>query len=709
MSTAATRAAVLCCALVVVIPGNRAAVAATAPGLALGGNATVAAPSTPAPPALAPVAHVATPRAGDWPAFGNDPGGSQYSPLRQISAANVAGLKLAWVHRSGDVAARGSAVGATALEAVPIVVNDTLYYCTALNRVFALDPATGAQKWMFDPHVARGIAAPLTPETRKSGICRGVAYWQAAAPRPGVACEKRIFKADIFGNVYAIDADSGASCRDFGAARGHPGLVTHADFDGRGTGDRANGATSGPLVIGDLLVATSSARDSITDANNGFVRAFDVRSGELRWEFDPIPPEHAHATGAANVWSTMSADPQRGLVFVPTTSPSSDFYGATRPFDIPLADSTVALSAATGQPVWHFQATHHDLFDFDLPGHPLLVTIRRGGQRLPVAIQQTKQGRVFVFDRDSGRPVFPIEERAAPRSDIAGERSAPTQPYAALPEPFSRQRLTEDDIWGLTPLDRAWCRAEFRKLRYEGPFTPPSERGSLVFPFGGGNWGGVAFDPGSNLLIAKGQNMALKVKLVKKAASAAAAAAATAASTTQPAAAANAIGGGMDLVGTPYRAEVGLFLSPLGVPCTPPPFGTVTAIDMDSGKVRWQVPLGRARHRGFTAPAWLGWGSPNIGGPMVTGGGLVFIGAAVDARLRALDVASGKELWSAPLEAPGMSVPMTYLARGRQFVVIAAGGNARVSPDLSDALMAFTLPPGAGASPVSNQENKNGH
>ncbi len=680
MTTAAAKAAALACALLAMTAGE----------------ATRAAPGP-----------------DDWPAFGNDPGGSQYSPLKQINAANVGFLQLAWVHRSGDVAASGSALGATALESVPIVVNDTLYYCTAFNRVFALDPARGTPKWVFDPHLPQGGAAPLADTPRKSGICRSVAFWQAAAPRAGVPCEKRIFKADIFGNVFAIDADTGAACRDFGAGRGHPGRVTHADFDARGTGDSARGATSGPLVIGDLVVATAGARDSVTDANNGFVRAFDVRSGELRWEFDPIPRAHAHDTGAANAWSTLSADPQRGLVFVPTTSPSSDFYGATRLFDVPLADSTVALSAATGQPVWHFQATHHDLFDFDLPGHPLLVTIRRGGQPRAVAIQQTKQGRVFVFDRDSGRPVFAIEERAAPRSDIPGERAAPTQPYAALPEPFSRQRLTEDDLWGLTPLDRAWCRAEFRKLRYEGPFTPPSERGSLVFPFGGGNWGGVAFDPVHNLLIAKGQNLALRVKLIRKSAAGAA--------TSPGEGERNA---GMDLVGTPYRAQVGLFVSPLGIPCTPPPFGTVTAIDMDTGKRRWQVPLGRARYRGIAAPAALGWGSPNIGGPMVTGSGLVFIGAALDARLRALDVTSGRELWQAPLDAPGMSVPMTYLTQGRQFVVIAAGGNARASPELSDALMAFALPVGAAASrpsasksprtvitradPVSNLENRNG-
>ena len=618
----------------------------------------------------------ATP-AGDWPALGNDPGGSQFSPLTQLTPANIGKLEVAWIHRSGDVAGKGDKRGATALEAVPIHANGTLYYCTPFNRVIALDPASGRQKWAFDPHAGAAGKPPLIKQPRRSGICRSVAYWQAAEPRPGVACERRIFKGDVHGNLFAIDADSGAVCSDFGAARGHPGFVTHADFDGRGTGDESRGMTSGPVIIGDLVVASSGARDSLTDANNGFVRAFDVRSGELRWEFDPIPPEHAHDTGAANVWSTMSVDPQRGLVFVPTTNPSPDFYGVGRKFAIPLADATVALSAADGRPVWHFQATRHDLFDFDLPGHPLLVDILHGGERVPVAIQQTKQGRVFVFERATGRSLFPIEERPAPASDIPGEVSAPTQPFPVLPEPFSRQRLTIDDMWGLTWFDRAWCRREFRKLRYEGPFTPPSERGSLVFPFGGGNWGGVAYDQVNNLLIAKGQNLALRVRMIRKDA--------------------KEIDGdgkpvGSDLVGTPYRAEMGLFVSPLGLPCTPPPFGTLSAIDLATGKLRWQVPLGQARYKGITAPAAFGWGSPNIGGPMVTAGGLVFVGAAMDRRLRAFDVRSGAELWSHELPAPGMTVPMTYTAGGRQFVVIAAGGNARVSPELGDAIVAFALP-----------------
>lgn len=602
----------------------------------------------------------AAPGEGDWPSFGNDPGGSQYSPLDQINAANVGKLELVWTHHSGDVSGAGTPTGATALEAIPIHVNGTLYTCTPFNRVIALDPATGKEKWAFDPH------AGLIKAPRKSGICRSVAYWQAETPT-GAACEKRIFKGDINGNIFAIDADTGKACADFGAAKGHPGYVSHADFDSFGTGDNNVGMTSGPAVVGDILVAAANARDSLTDANDGMVRAFDVRTGELKWEFDPIPPEHRHETGAANVWSTISVDPARNLVFVPTTSPSPDYYGGNRQYDIPLADATVALNAENGQPVWWFQATHHDLFDYDLPGHPLLVTITKDGAKHEVAIQQTKQGRAMVFDRDTGVPIFPVEERAVGQSTLPGEKSSPTQPFPVLPEPFSRQELTEDDMWGLAIFDRMWCKARFKELRYEGAFTPPDERGSLVYPFGGGNWGGVAYDPKHNMLVAKGSNLALKVNVRKK----------------RDDESANL---------PPYQAQVGLFTSPLGAPCTPPPFATMTGIDMDTGKVKWQVPLGQSKYFGITAPAFFDWGSPVIGGPIVTGGGLVFVAAALDSKLRALDVTSGKELWQHDIAAPGMTIPMTYMAGGRQFIVISAGGNARASDELSDATMAFALP-----------------
>ncbi len=615
---------------------------------------------------------------GDWPGFGNDPGGSQYSPLDQISAANVAKLKLAWTHRTGDVGKPGSPTGATNLEAVPIHVNETLYYCTPFERVFALDPVTGKEKWVFDPRKDGIDGKPFVTTPKKATICRHVAYWQAATPEAGQSCQKRIFKGDAGGFVYALDADTGKPCADFGVEKGHPGYVSQWDYPNNGENDTNRGMTSGPVVIGDLVIAAPNSRDSTANANDGVVRAFDARTGVLKWEFNPIPAEHVNDTGAVNVWSTISTDPERGLVFLPTTSPSPDYYGGLRAFDVPLSDSTVALSVETGQPVWHYQTIRHNLDDLDLPGHALLVNIKKGGQDIPVAIQQSKLGVAFVFDRATGQPIWPIEDRPAPASDIPGEKASPTQPWPTLPEAFARQKLTEDDMFGLTPIDRAWCKARFREMRYEGPFTPGSLKGSLVFPFGAGNWGGAAFDKKNNQLIVKGQNMAFKLKLIEKK---------TGGANTQ----ADAFLGA-DVGGTDYRSEVGLFLSPLGVPCTPPPFGTITAIDMETGKIKWQVPLGQAKKWGITAPEFLKWGSPNIGGPIVTGGGLVFVAASVDAKLRALDVSTGKELWQGRLPAPGTTIPMTYMAGGKQYVAVAAGGNARLAEELSDALVVFALP-----------------
>lgn len=618
----------------------------------------------------------------DWPTFGGDPGGGQYSPLAQINAANVSRLKVAWVHRSGDKAW---------LQATPIHVNNMLYYCTPMNRVIALDPVTGAERWRFDPHRDEG-GAGIIEAPRQVVRCRGVAYWEAAQPRPGTPCEKRVFKADINGNVYAIDADTGHSCADFGAARGHPGYVTHWDFEGLGVGPRHT--TSGPIVVGDVVIAAVGVEDSPVDASDGFVRAFDVRTGKLAWEFDPIPPEHVHHTGAANVWSTLSADPGRGLVFLPTTSPSSDFYGGTRKFAIPLATATVALHAETGEVAWHFQTVHHDVFDYDLPGHPLLVTIRKDGQSRDVAIQQTKWGYLFVFDRDTGAPVFAIEERPVPKSDVPGEETSPTQPFPVLPEPFTPTRLSRDELYGLTPLDRRWCQKRFDELRYEGMFTPPSEQGTLHYPGfgGGGNWGGAAFDPNTNLLVIKSLSVATQHWLSRMTEAEAEAAAKAAAAGDQGVPGGNYRSGlGDPMPGTPFRTRTENFVSPLGLPCTPPPWGSLTAIDMDSGKIKWQIPFGRTKRFGITFPASLGWGSAIVGGPIVTAGGLVFMAASMDKKFRALDVNTGEELWRADLPYAGMAVPMSYMAGGRQYVVIAAGGNRRTFSEEGDAMVAFVL------------------
>jgi quinoprotein glucose dehydrogenase len=611
-----------------------------------------------------------------WAAFGRDAGGTQYSPLAQIDRRNVAQLQPVWTHRSGDIVAAPSPKG-TSYEVTPLHANDTVYYCTPLNRVFALDPLTGRQRWVFDPHTNRVAGKPLAHEPRRASNCRAVAYWEASDAAAPAACRRRVFKGDTFGRLYAIDADTGRSCADFGAQQGHPGYVTHADYDNHGEGN-VIGIPAPPLVVRDLVIVSISSNDGISNAVDGLIRAFDVRTGELRWEWNVIPPERRAESGAANVWSTLSADPVRGLVFVPTTSPSTDYYGGGRQFDIPLANATVAVDVLSGRTVWAFQTVRHDLFDYDLPGHPVLATIRKGDKTLDVAIQQTKMGWLFVFDRATGAPVFPIVERPVPATDVPGDKAAPTQPEPRGIAPFARQTLKREDLFGLTPLDRAQCQRRFDELRYEGMYTPPSLKKALLFPsaLGGGNWGGAAYDPATNRLIVKAENLATTIRVVPKDKPDNE----TTASDylTRP------------LQGTPYRVEGEVFMSSLGIPCTPPPWGTLAAIDMDSGQLVWQKPLGRIRKAGINAPA--SWGSPNVGGPLVTAGGLIFIAATMDSEFRALDTGTGRELWRTSLPAPGMAVPMTYRAGGRQFVLIAAGGNARVGTPLGDSIVAFALP-----------------
>ncbi|MEQ8733680.1 MAG: pyrroloquinoline quinone-dependent dehydrogenase [Rhodospirillaceae bacterium] len=628
--------------------------------------------------ALISVSSVGYAQSGDdWQNFGNDSGGSQYSPLDQITAENVADLEVAWIHRSGDV--KQNPFG-TSLQVVPIQANGLLYYCTPFNRVFALDPATGEEVWVFDPHTPHPETGELLIEgDRLSSTCRGVAYWAAAEPEEGNACEKRIFKGDRGGNLWAIDADTGEACRDFGEDAGYVGRVSNADYEMHGEG--FVGMPSPGAVVGDTVIGATSSNDGVQDANDGFVRGWDVRTGELKWEFNPIPQSYRDQSGAANVWSTMSGDQERNLVFLPTTSPSTDYYGGGRRFPIPYATALVAVEADTGGVAWHFQTVRHDLFDYDLVGHPLLVTIQKDGEPREVAVLQTKMGWLFTFDRDTGEPIWPLEEMPAPETNVPEDEAAPTQPIPTLPVAFAGQKINRDDLFGLTPFDKAWCQSEFDEMRYEGLYTPPDLREALLFPsaLGGGNWGGAAFDPESNTLIIKAENLASRLKIVPKGD--------TADEDvlridylTRP------------LKGTPYAVEGEIFMSPLGIPCTPTPWGTLAAIDMSSGQMKWQIPLGQVKRFGITVPASFGWGSPNIGGPIITGSGLIFIAATMDEKIRAIDLSSGDELWQANLPYMGSSVPMTYMADGRQYVVIAAGGTSRVTENLGDALVAFALP-----------------
>jgi quinoprotein glucose dehydrogenase len=599
-----------------------------------------------------------------WVTYRGAEDGAQYSDLTDITPTNVGRLQLAWTHHSGDIGSLRNG-SASAYEATPIFANAMLYFCNPIGRVFALDARNGAERWSVNVHALTGLE-------NKREICRGVTYWQDAT-RQDVPCAKRVFLGDVYGRLYAIDADTGQLCTEFGGR----GFVELNSLNYFGSG--AIYLTSPPARYQDLLIVGCAIDDNERiNAPHGIVRAVDARTGRVRWSFDPIPPEVRDSTGAANVWAGMTVDREQGIVYLPTSSPSADSFGGTRAHEIPLANALVALDATTGEILWHFQTVHHDLFDYDLPTQPIIFDLRRGAQTVPAIAQVTKTGFVYVLNRLTGQPLFPIEERAVPASDVPGETTSRTQPFPILPEPAARQHITRADLFGLTWLDRAACRATFDSLRYDGIFTPPSLRGSLEYPSsaGGANWGSAALDPDNQILIIRTQNIGSIIRL-------------------RPAAERqdrDSLSSSSDrpLWGTPYLQKNGYFVSPLGIPCTPPPWGELTAIDLRTGKTLWKTPLGQFRKGVLRLPEQ--WGSPGAGGPMVTAGGLVFVGASADPELRAFDSTDGKLVWETGLPAPAITVPMSYRIDDRQFVVVAAGGSAFAGTKLSDAVVAYSLP-----------------
>jgi quinoprotein glucose dehydrogenase len=618
-----------------------------------------------------------------WSAYGGDAGGTRYSPLTEINRTSVGSLRKAWVFRTGELGRDVKDWKRSAFEATPILYQGTLYLTTSSTNVVAVNAATGALRWRHDSAIRHDLHY-------SDGVSRGVSLWVDESSPPGTACHARIYAPTLDGRLLALDAASGTACADFGD-RGAVDLLqgVRSQFK-QGDGWRDYLVTSPPAVLdGKIIVGSSIGDNRAVLEELGSVRAFDARSGQLVWSWDPIPRDASNpvyrewradsvsTASAANAWAPLSVDAARHLVFVPTGSASPDFFGGERPGDNRWANSLVALDGNTGALRWGQQLVHHDLWDYDLGSQPTLVELLHEGRRREVVIQAAKTGFLYTFDRDSGAPIFALEERPVPQDAVAGEYPSPTQPFPVAPPALVRQGpIAADDAWGVAWFDTRACRRQIQQDRSEGMFQPPSVKDALMQPgnAGGVNWGGVAFDPQRQLALVNAMNLPFVVALIPRA-------------EYQP----QIISGkypGFEFArqeGTPYGMRRKAFRSSLGIPCVKPPWGTLTAVDMQHGTIKWQIPLGETPFIHVTV------GMPVLGGPIVTAGGLVFVAASLDDRLRAFDTDSGKLLWEVKLPAGGQATPMTYSIAGRQYLVIAAGGYKGDSTR-GDYLIGYALP-----------------
>ena len=602
----------------------------------------------------------------DWGHYGGDAGGTRYSPLKQIHRGNVTSLKPAWTYHTGDISDGTEFPVKSAFESTPLMVEGVLYFVTPFDRLIALEPETGKQLWVFDPKLDKTKPQMLFAN-------RGAAVWSDGK-------QKRLFYGTLDGKLWSIEAKTGKAVDSFGIGGSVDLRAGMLDPNDKRSFGRGYGMTSPPTVYKDVVICGSIVPDTEAEGPNGDVRAFDARTGKLVWRFHTVaqPGEFGADTwaegsskgrGGTNMWSMASIDVKRGIAFLPLTSPSYDYYGADRKGAGLFGDSLLAVDALTGERLWHFQTVHHNLWDYDLPAQPTLVTVKHNGKLVDAVAQVTKTGFTFLFERTTGRPLFDIEERPVPASEVPGEAAYPTQPFPVKPPPYNRQSMKADEITNVTPESHGYCAKLVADAVFGSLYTPVGMKPTVLFPGtnGGANWGGASFDPETHTLYVNSMDVGMISRMVK-------------------------MPEGSKI---PYRTRSvggGRFWDKNRLPCQKPPWGNLTAINLDTGEFRWQSVLGvvdSLLEKGIPPT-----GTSNMGGSMVTAGGLVFIGATDDSRFRAFDKETGKELWTVKIPASAHATPMTFYSKKtkKQYVLIAAGGGNKYNDTYSDSLVAFALP-----------------
>lgn len=665
---------------------------------------------------------------GEWHAYGRTGYGQRYSPLTQITPANAGQLEVAWTYHTGDVRGLPGDPEETTFEVTPLKIGNRLFLCTPHQSIIALDATTGEEVWRLDPKIQGELALQhLT--------CRGLSYHNdasaLAAASPTIAgdgtinaatatdsattptaqqtpsgapiaaidlpttaeCPSRLFMPTADGRLIAINPDDGKVCADFGGGDGQIDLWANMPYVNPGS----YYSTSPVVVTASLVIVAGTVLDNVsTTEASGVIRAFDVHTGALVWNWDSAKPEQTapiaadglYTPNSPNSWAPSSVDEALGMVYVPMGNQPPDQWGGNRSANVErYSSAVVALDLATGRERWVFQTVHHDLWDYDVPSQPSLIDLTVGGQRIPALVQPTKQGEVFVLDRRTGEPILPVTETAVPQGAAAGDHTAPTQPVSALS--YDPPPLRGRDMWGATLFDQLACRIDLRKLRYEGRYTPPSTQGTLVYPgnFGVFNWGGVAVDPERQITFTTPTRLAFVSRLIPRE------------NATELYVNDGKVPPGSEALpalnenfGAPFAISLAPFVSGLGLPCQAPPWGFVAVSDLTTGKRIWQHRNGTVRDSS-PLPLPFRMGVPNLGGPIMTAGGVAFLSSTLDYYMRAYDVSTGAQLWQSRLPAGGQATPMTYLGEdGRQYVVVAAGGHGSLGTKTGDAVIAYALP-----------------